>query len=158
MFAESLNKVPGQWVDTLTLAPAMFMQYKTLIKCLTVKENAPRAFSQNGVCHFLFGKSEKAADGTSFNESFSRGASLIQKMDVLHRVNEFMCTSPQSPAVQYPLFPVAGLAFLLYWPSGLGQQFSCLLSSRCAVLEIVLLQQGVIVLPSLCKMSGGLRM
>lgn len=158
MFAESLNKVPGQWVDTLTLDPAVFTQYKTLTKCLTAHENAPRAFSQNGVCHSPFGKSEKAADGTSFNKSFSRDASIIQEMDVLHRVNEFMCASPQSPAVQYPLFPVAGLAFLLHWPSGLGQQFSCLLSSRCAVLELVVLQQGVIVLPSLCKMSGGLKM
>lgn len=100
MFVEILNKVPGQWVDTLMLASGMFMQCKSLIKCLTAKENTPRAFSQNGICHSPFGKSEKAADGMSFNESFSRGASLIQEMDVLHRVNEFMCISPQTPAVQ----------------------------------------------------------
>lgn len=93
------------------LAPATFVQYESLIKCLTTQENTPRAFSQNGVCHSPFGKSEKAADGTSFNESFSRGASLIREMDVLHRVNEFMCTSPQSPVVQQPFFPVAGMVF-----------------------------------------------
>lgn len=71
-------------------------------------------------------KNEKAADGTSFNKSFSHGACLIQEMDVLHRVNEFMCMRPQSHAVQWPLFPVAGLAFVLPWPSGLGQQFGLL--------------------------------
>lgn len=90
-------------MGTLTLAPATFLQYKTMIKCLTAKENTPRVFfffSPNGVCHSPFGKSEKAADGTSFNESFSRGASLIQEMDVPQPVNEFMCTSPQSLAVQ----------------------------------------------------------
>lgn len=49
-----------------------------------------------------------------------------------------------------PLFPMAGMGFLLHWPSGLGQQLSCLLSRRHAVRDIVT-KHPVIVLPSCVK-------